>query len=97
MSLDFYVKIIFDDLNPGKYRTLAIIISPLFLIFLTFISIDFLLSGLDKGASVTLDPVALGTNTLIWSSTYLSIAIGLTLTYKVQRYCNIAQSEFFMI
>ena len=93
----FYVKILFDDLNPGKYRTIAIFLSPLFLIILTFITIDFLLSGLEKGASVTLDPVALGTNTLIWSSTYLSIAIGLTLTYKVQRYGNFAQSEFFMI
>ena len=93
----FYVKILFDDLNSSKYRTIAIILSPLFLIILTFVTIDFLLSGLDKGASVTLDPVALGTNTLIWSSTYLSIAIGLTLTYKVQRYGNFAQSEFFMI
>ena len=93
----FYVKILFDDLDPGKYRTIAIFLSPLFLIILTFITIDFLLSGLEKGASVTLDPVALGTNTLIWSSTYLSIAIGLTLTYKVQRYGNFAQSEFFMI
>ena len=93
----FYVKILFDDFKPSKYRTLGIFLSPVFLIILTFLSIDFLLSGLDKGAAVTLDPVALGTNTLIWSSTYLSIAIGLTLTYKVQRYGNFAQSEFFMI
>ena len=35
--------------------------------------------------------------TLTWSSTYLAIAVGLTLTYKVQRYGNFAQSELFMI
>ena len=43
----FYVKILFDDLNSSKYRTIAIVLSPLFLIILTFVSIDFLLSGLD--------------------------------------------------
>ena len=41
--------------------------------------------------------ISISTGTLTWASTYLAIAIGLTLTYKVQRYGNFAQSEFFMI
>ena len=36
-------------------------------------------------------------STLTWSSTYLAIAVGCTLTYSVQRYGNFAQSEFFML
>ncbi|MDG1554033.1 MAG: ABC transporter permease, partial [Candidatus Thalassarchaeaceae archaeon] len=48
-------------------------------------------------ATITLDLISISTGTLTWASTYLAIAIGLTLTYKVQRYGNFAQSEFFMI
>ncbi len=50
-----------------------------------------------SGAAITFDLTSLGTSTLMWSATYLSIAIGLTLTYKVQRYGNFAQSELYMV
>ena len=40
---------------------------------------------------------SIGFSTLTWSSTYLAIAVGCTLTYSVQRYGNFAQSEFFML
>jgi len=92
-----FVKILFDDVQPSITRNVAILLSPLFLILTVFISLDFLLQGLETSARVTLDLVSIGTNTLTWSSTYLAIAIGLTLTYKVQRYGNFAQSEFFMV
>ena len=48
-------------------------------------------------AVITLDLISISVGTLTWSTTYLAIAVGLTLTYKVQRYGNFAQSEFFMI
>ena len=67
------------------------------MVIVTFVTLDILLRGLDTGASFTLDLVSIITGTLTWSSTYLAIAIGLTLTYKVQRYGNFAQSELFMI
>ena len=91
------VKVLFDDLPPSKARSIAIASSPVFLFVLSLITLEALFLGQEKGASITFDLVSLGTNTLIWSATYLSIAIGLTLTYKVQRYGNFAQSEFFMV
>ncbi len=91
------VKIVFDDLPPSNARSIAIVSSPAFLFVLSIITLEALFQGQEKGASITFDLVSLGTNTLIWSATYLSIAIGLTLTYKVQRYGNFAQSEFFMV
>ena len=91
------IKVFFDDVPQGNFRTIALLTSPLFMILVTFLTLDILLSGLGEGASFTLDLVSVATGTLTWSSTYLAIAIGLTLTYKVQRYGNFAQSELFMI
>ena len=96
----FFIKILIDDVKPSVARNTAILLSPLFLLVIVFLSLDLLLQGHnfdDRSARVTLDLVSILTNTLTWSSTYLAIAIGLTLTYKVQRYGNFAQSEFFMI
>ena len=92
-----FIKILFDDVKPSIARNAAILLSPLFLLVIVFLSLDLLFQGLNDDATITLDLVSIGTNTLTWSSTYLAIAIGLTLTYKVQRYGNFAQSEFFMI
>ena len=91
------VKITFDDMRPGWLRSTIITTSPILLFFYILLIIHILLLGLDTSASVLIDLASLGTNTLTWSSTYLSIAVGLTLTYSVQRYGNFAQSEFFMI
>ena len=91
------IKVFFDDVPSSNFRTLALLTSPLFMIMFTFLTLDILLNGLGEGASFTLDLVSVATGTLTWSSTYLAIAIGLTLTYKVQRYGNFAQSELFMI
>ena len=91
------IKVFFDDVPQGNFRTIALLTSPLFMILVTFLTLDILLRGLGEGASFTLDLVSVATGTLTWSSTYLAIAIGLTLTYKVQRYGNFAQSELFMI
>ena len=91
------VKIAFDDLSPGWTRSCVIATSPILLFFYVIMSLHILLLGLETSATVLIDVASLGTNTLTWSSTYLSIAVGLTLTYSVQRYGNFAQSEFFMI
>ena len=91
------IKITFDDMQPGWIRSSIIATSPILLFFYILLILHILLLGLDTSASVLIDVASLGTNTLTWSSTYLSIAVGLTLTYSVQRYGNFAQSEFFMI
>jgi len=92
-----YVKIIFDDLPNSILRTVSMILSPFFLMVSIIIVCDFLLIGRDTTAVANLDFIQITTSTLKWSATYLSIAVALTLTYKVQRYGNFAQSEFFML
>ena len=93
----FLVKILFDDVSEGWPRTIAIAISPLFLLIFTLLTIEFVLQGREVSALITLDSSSIGTTTLTWAATYLSIAVGLTLTYRVQRYGNFAQSEHFML
>ena len=92
-----YVKIIFDDFPKNSLRTVSMILSPIFLISVILIICDFLLIGRETTAVANLDFVQITTSTFKWSATYLSIAVALTLTYKVQRYGNFAQSEFFML
>ena len=91
------IKVLFDDVPSSPLRMLSLLLSPFFMVAVTFYSLDLLFQGLDTSAGFTLDLVSITTGTLTWSSTYLAIAIGLTLTYKVQRYGNFAQSELFMI
>ena len=93
----FLVKILFDDVSAGWPRSIAIALSPLFLLFMVGMSLDNLFKGMNDDVRLTLDLVSISTSTLTWSSTYLAIAVGLTLTNKVQRYGNFAQSEFFML
>ena len=91
------IKLFFDDIAKGNLRTTLIMMSPFVLLFVVFVTLEALLQGLNTRATITLDLISISTGTLTWASTYLAIAIGLTLTYKVQRYGNFAQSEFFMI
>ena len=91
------VKILFDDVPTGRLRTLCIASSPLFLLLSVWLTLEFLFTGLGKDSTVTIDMATMAVGTLTWSSTYLAIAVGLTLTYKVQRYGNFAQSELFLI
>ena len=96
------VKIVLEmPANPSPMldtlRRVAVITSPALLFALVILTIEMLLQGQEKSASITFDLTSLGTSTLMWAATYLSIAIGLTLTYKVQRYGNFAQSELYMV
>ena len=93
----FLVKILFDDVPAGWPRSISIALSPLFLLFIVGITLDNLFKGLNDDVRLTFDLISISTSTLTWSSTYLAIAVGLTLTYKVQRYGNFAQSELFML
>jgi len=93
----FFIKILFDDVPVSWGRTIGIACSPLFLLVMIWLTLNILLKGQSSDAKITLDLVSISVGTLTWSSTYLAIAVGLTLTYKVQRYGNFAQSEFFMI
>ena len=104
-----FVKIIFDDFPKGPARSIGILLSPLIVLMGAIFTADQLLFGLPdvnyagevvsphSSASFALDLVSIGGDTMHYSSQYLLIAIGLTLTYKVQRYGNFAQAELFMV
>ncbi len=91
------VKILYDDVPSSIPRSIGLLLSPLFMVALTFYSVDIVLLEQERFGAFTLDSASIATGTLTWATTYLAIAVGLTLTYKVQRYGNFAQSELFMI
>ena len=91
------LKLLFDDFPASTLRTILIISSPILLLVHVLFSLHLLLVGQNLVASITFDLGTLLTSTLTWSSTYLAIAMGCTLTYSVQRYGNFAQSEYFML
>jgi branched-subunit amino acid ABC-type transport system permease component len=91
------VKVVFDDLRPGWPRSVMMVFSPFFLLLVVLLTIELLMHGLDTRATIYFNLSSIGFSTLTWSSTYLAIAVGCTLTYSVQRYGNFAQSEFFML
>ena len=93
----FLIKILFEDIKPSQTRTFLMCISPFLLLGYVLLSLHILLYGLGRDAEITFSLGQLTISTLTWSSTYLAIAVGCTLTYSVQRYGNFAQSEFFML
>ena len=93
----FLVKILFDDIQPSRTRTVVMCLSPILLVLHVILSLHILMVGQGLVANLTFNLGTIGISTLTWSSTYLAIAVGCTLTYSVQRYGNFAQSEFFML
>lgn len=90
------VKIIFSELSGWK-KILGISLSPLLVLIFIGITFELLLAGLDNDARMFFNISSILTSSLVWGATYLAIAVGLTLTYRVQRYGNFAQAEFFII
>jgi len=84
------VKVVFDDLPSGWLRSGLIVLSPLFLLLVVLFTIELLMKGLETQATIYFNLSSIGFSTLTWSSTYLAIAVGCTLTYSVQRYGNFA-------
>ena len=93
----FFVKILFENVQPSRGRAIAMCLSPFLLIIHVLLCLHVLLLGQGLVANLTFNFGTIGISTLTWSSTYLAIAVGCTLTYSVQRYGNFAQSEFFML
>lgn len=80
----------------GWRKTVAGILSPLVIIALLGLCIELLLLGRGQSALIAINIASHGITGLVWAATYLSIAAGLTLTYRVQGYGNFAQSEFLV-
>ena len=76
-------------------KWIALILSPLIVIYLLFVIID-LVSNPEHG-TISIDPLSLVYQSLLWGSFYLSIAIGLTLGYKIFKFANFAVGEYFLM
>ncbi|HIG03620.1 MAG TPA: hypothetical protein EYQ53_04480 [Candidatus Poseidoniales archaeon] len=84
------------SLLTGWKKSIALILSPLAIIALLGLCIELLLLGRGQSALIAINLANHGITGLVWAATYLSIAAGLTLTYRVQGYGNFAQSEFLV-
>ncbi|MDP6863885.1 MAG: ABC transporter permease [Candidatus Poseidoniaceae archaeon] len=80
----------------GKFGTFFRLSSPLLIIGLFALCIESLMLGMGEQAIISINIANHGFTGLVWGATYLAIAAGLTLTYKVQRYGNFAQSEYLV-
>jgi ABC-type branched-subunit amino acid transport system permease subunit len=87
----------FLNLARARWPAASLISTPLLVALFGLVILEIALSGLGRSATMNFNVAAIGLGGLYWAAAYLSIAIGLTLTYKVQRYANFAQAEMMLI
>ncbi|MCZ6710722.1 MAG: ABC transporter permease, partial [Gammaproteobacteria bacterium] len=80
-----------------RWRTASLISTPLLIALFGLLVLEFVLSGLGRSTTMNFNLASMGLSGLYWSAAYLSIAVGLTLTYKVQRFANFAQAEMMIV
>ena len=83
--------------TEGKWRIASLTSSPVLLVLLISVTLELLLVGLGFSTTLNYNLTSVGFSGLYWAAAYLCVAIGLTLTYKVQRYGNFAQGEMMLI
>ena len=90
------VRILVNHSKP-KWKSSVIILTPIFVGLIGFLVLEVVTSGLNRSATMNFNLSSILFSGLYWSAVYLSIAIGLTLTYKVQRFANFAQAEMMLV
>jgi len=85
-------------LNQAKsgWKSGLIVFAPIMAVLISFCVLELVLAGSGRSATMKFNLTSIGLSGLYWSAAYLSIAIGLTLTYKVQRFANFAQAEMML-
>ncbi len=83
--------------SKSEWKNTVIIFTPILVALIGFSVLDLVLTGLDRSATINFNLSSIGLSGLYWAAVYLSIAIGLTLTYKVQRFANFAQAEMMLV
>lgn len=91
-----FLRIVLSQ-TKGRVRTITLLLIPVLVIVLGLGIVEVLLTGLGRSATINLNLSAVGLSGLYWAAVYLSIGIGLTLTYKVQGFANFAQAEMMLI
>lgn len=90
------VRILVNHSKP-KWKSPIIILTPILVGLIAFLVLEVVISGLNRSATMNFNLSSILFSGLYWSAVYLSIAIGLTLTYKVQRFANFAQAEMMLV
>ena len=90
------VRIIVNQSKPN-WKSPIIILTPVLVGLIAFVVLEVVVSGLHRSATMNFNLSSILFSGLFWSAVYLSIAIGLTLTYKVQRFANFAQAEMMLV
>ena len=80
----------------GWTRTTAIFLSPIAILLIFAFCLDQLFIGQETTTDPTFRLSSVFWSGLYWAAAYLAIAVGLTLTYKVQRFGNFAQAEMML-
>ncbi len=90
--------------NPGKlytwfqlYRRQPFWVKLLIITWVIFQSLDLIFIITNKQGSIVINFSSILISTLKWGSLYLSMAIGLTLTYKLLGFPNFAHAEYLVI
>ncbi|HIB24313.1 MAG TPA: hypothetical protein EYO22_06350 [Candidatus Poseidoniales archaeon] len=83
--------------TSGNWRMASLASSPVMLLALIFVTLQLLITGLGFSSTINYNFSSVGLSGLYWAAAYLCIAVGLTLTYKVQRYGNFAQGEMMLV
>jgi branched-chain amino acid transport system permease protein len=90
------IHIVFSS-TKEKWGLFAAFPALILLVVLVLGTLELLLSGLGRSATVNFNLSAIGMSGLYWTAAYLSVAAGLALTYKVQRFGNFAQAEMMIL
>ena len=91
------VRIFLSQAGQGqRWKLFSVVATPVLLAVLAFGVLELVLSGLGRSATINFNLASIGSSGLYWAAAYLSVAIGLTLTYKVQRFANFAQAEMMI-
>ena len=90
------VRIILNQAKP-QWKSPIILLTPVLVGVIAFLALEVIVSGLSRSATMNFNLSSILFSGLYWSAVYLSIAIGLTLTYKVQRFANFAQAEMMLV
>ena len=81
----------------GKWGMFSFILFLVLLAILIFTTLELLLFSLGKSGTINYNLSAIGLSGFYWAAAYLSVAAGLALTYKVQRFGNFAHAEMMLI
>lgn len=79
-----------------RNRSVALLLSPLVILAILALALESLFQGKGITAEISFNTSSTMFTSLFWAAQYLTLALGLTLIYKVQRFGNFGQAEIML-